>query len=55
MPRFIITKTERYEIEAHTLADARQTWREFTMDGALEDDVEFLDGFEEFEEEEVGA
>ena len=50
MPKFIWIKTERYEIEAHSLADARDTIRQFTLDGALEDDVEYLDGTDVVEE-----
>jgi hypothetical protein len=50
MPKFIWIKTERYEVEADTLNDAVLTVRAFTIDGALADDVEYLDGTDEVKE-----
>lgn len=49
MPEFIGIRTERYKIYAQDLTDAKLIWREYTLDGAMEDDVEYLDGTDSIE------
>ena len=50
MDEFIIIKTERYTVTAHSLEDAQFVWRSFEIKGEFEDDVEFLDGITEYKE-----
>ena len=49
MPKFIITQTDRYEIEAETIEEAQADWRRNVVDGSL-DDYDFLDGSTTYEE-----
>ena len=54
MDEFIVTKTERYTVRAESLDDARFVWRRFETNSEFEDDVEFLDGANQFDEKEKG-
>lgn len=53
MAMFLITETNRYEIEADTIEEARALWREYEFDSDCVDShcVEFLDGTTTFEED----
>jgi hypothetical protein len=49
MPLFIITQTDRYEIEADNLEEAQIYWRNELLTG-FSDESEFLDGSTIYEE-----
>lgn len=48
MAIFVVTQSDRYEIEADSLEEARALWREYEFDN---ESVEFLDGSTTFEED----
>jgi hypothetical protein len=45
METYLVTKVERYTVEANSLDDAKRVWRDYETDGAFADDVEFVDTF----------
>ena len=48
MAIFLVTQSDRYEIEADTLEEARAIWREYEFNSEC---VEFVDGSTTFEED----
>jgi hypothetical protein len=49
MPKFIITQTDRYVIEANTIEEAQEDYKRNLVDGSLAD-YDFLDGSTTYEE-----
>lgn len=50
MPKFIITETNRYEMEAETTDEVEREFRAFTVDGYFSSEIDFLDGSIVYEE-----
>ena len=51
MPKFIITQTDRYEIEAETMEEAQFYWKNELLTG-ISIQNEFLEGSTTYEEKE---
>jgi len=49
MPKFIITQTDRYEVEAETLEEVQENWRNELLTG-IEIESEYIDGSTTYEE-----
>jgi len=49
MPKFIITQTDRYEVEAETMEEAELYWRNELLTG-ISSETEFIDGSTKYEE-----
>jgi len=54
MPKFVITQTDRYEIEADTMEEAQLYWRNELLTG-ISSETEFVDGSTTYEEREENA
>jgi hypothetical protein len=52
MPKFIITQTDRYEIEAESIEQARENWRKQLLSDLTFGAEEYLDGLTTYEEKE---
>jgi len=53
MPKFIITQTDRYEVEAETLEEVQENWRNELLTG-IEIESEYIDGSTKYEEVKEG-
>lgn len=51
MPKFIVTQTDRYLIEAETIEEAQLLWRNELLTGISDEISEFLDGSTTYKEE----
>jgi len=54
MAKFIITQTDRYLVEADTIEQAQEDWRNELLTGITLSDYEYIDGSTSYEEETNG-